>query len=208
MALTCDSLLAHYPTLWHDATVHPFLTQCQDGSILTAQFDTWLVQDYLFVLEFTRFVARTLAAAPISHLDILLSGLGALQDELTWFRDKAQERSLDLATPRQHTCQIYCDFMGSLVNAPYAVQAVALWAIEYAYNQGWQLPGSMPLPYAEYADRWGNPGFTDYVRLLAQQADAALAIAAPVEQALAEQTFQRVAALEKDFWQMAYDAGT
>ena len=206
MALTCEGLLAAYPEAWQAATVHPFLTQCQGGTIRPAQFNTWLVQDYLFVTQFTRFVGRTLAAAPDSDLDILLSGLQALQDELNWFREKAAERSLDLTTPRQNTCQIYCEFMGSLVNAPYAVQATALWAIEYAYNQGWQLPGPMPAPYDEFADRWGNPGFTDYVKLLANQADVALQVAPTVEVQAADAAFLRVAALEKDFWQMAYNA--
>ncbi|MEM6520260.1 MAG: TenA family transcriptional regulator [Cyanobacteria bacterium P01_D01_bin.71] len=206
MTLTCDRLLSAHPEAWQAATIHPFLTQCQQGTIRPAQFNTWLVQDYRFVTEFTRFVGRTLAAAPVPDLDVLLSGLQALQDELNWFRDKAAERSLDLTTPRQTTCQIYCEFMGSLVNSPYAVQATALWAIEYAYNQGWQLPGPMPSPYDEFANRWGNPGFTDYVKLLAQQANAALAVAPPSVQEATEAAFLRVAALEQDFWQMAYSA--
>jgi thiaminase/transcriptional activator TenA len=206
MTLTCEHLLARYPQAWETATTHPFLTQCQTGTIRPAQFNTWLVQDYLFVTDFTRLVGRILAAAPVAHFDILLSGLGALQAELAWFRDKALERSLNLDTPRQTTCQIYCDFMGNLVNVPYAVQATALWTIEYAYNQGWQLPGAMPPPYAEFADRWGNPGFTEYVNLLAQQADEALATASAETQQQAEASFLRVAALEQDFWQMAYDA--
>jgi thiaminase/transcriptional activator TenA len=205
MPLTCDHLLKSHEKTWHDATVHPFLTQCQGGTILPPQFNTWLVQDYLFVTEFTRLVGRVLAAAPVANFEVLLSGLAALQDELNWFRVKATERSLNLNAPRQHTCQIYCDFMGNLVNAPYSVQAVAFWAIEYAYNQGWQLPGKMAAPYDEFADRWGNPGFTDYVKLLADQADTALAVASQAEQTQAEHAFLRVAQLEKEFWQMAYD---
>ncbi len=206
MSITCEQLLQTHTAQWEAATVHPFLTQCQAGTIRSEQFNTWLVQDYLFVTEFTRFVGRSLAAAPVAHFDVLLSGLHALQDELNWFRAKATERSLNLATPRQFTCQIYCDLMGNLVNTPYPVQATALWAIEYAYNQGWQLPGAMPPPYTEFAERWGNVGFTEYVNLLAAQADAVLAIAAPSVQQQAEAVFLRVAALEQDFWQMAYDA--
>lgn len=205
MTLTCKYLLTTHAEVWHQATVHPFLIQCQTGTIRPAQFNTWLVQDYLFVTEFTRLVARVLAAAPTHHFDVLLSGLSALQDELIWFTQQAEARSLKLATPRQHTCQIYSDFMGSLVHSPYAVQAVALWAIEYAYNQGWQLPGPMPQPYDEFADRWGNPGFTEYVKLLAQQANESLETASETTQQQAERAFLRVASLEKDFWQMAYD---
>ncbi|NER83970.1 MAG: TenA family transcriptional regulator, partial [Leptolyngbya sp. SIO1D8] len=126
MALTCEKLLNSYHSMWQQATVHPFLTQCKEGTIRPMQFNTWLIQDYLFVTEFTRCVGRVLAAAPVSHFDGLLSGLNALQDELTWFCEKATERSLDLNTPRQLTCQRYCDFMGNLVNTPYPVRSPAL----------------------------------------------------------------------------------
>lgn len=205
MALTCEQLINAHSEMWYSATVHPFLTQCQEGTILAEQFNTWLVQDYLFVTEFTRFVGRVLAAAPVAHFDGLLSGLGALQNELTWFCEKAEERSLNLSSPRQETCLVYCDFMGNLVNSPYPVQAVALWAIEFAYNQGWQLPGKMPAPYDEFADRWGNPGFTEYVKLLANQADEVLQTASPAIQDQAKEAFKRVAMLERAFWQMAFD---
>ncbi|WP_017300320.1 hypothetical protein [Nodosilinea nodulosa] len=207
MALSCQLLLQAHPAAWVRATTHPFLTGCQSGRLQPAQFNTWLVQDFLFVKAFTRMVGRVLGAAPDDHLDVLLAGLTALKDELLWFEAKAAERSLPLATPPQPTCQHYCEFMASLAIAPYAVQATALWAIECAYNQGWQRPGPMPAPYAEFADRWGNPGFTDYVRLLAAQADATLAIASPATQTQAEAAFLRVADLEAAFWQMAFASG-
>lgn len=206
MALTCQSLLQTHAAAWEQATVHPFLTGCKTGTIRPEQFNTWLVQDYLFVKEFTRMLGRVLAAAPDAHLDSLLGGLTALKDELLWFESKGAERQLDLATPKQATCQHYCEWMAGLVTTPYAVQAVALWAIEYAYNQGWQLPGPMPEPYTEFAARWGNPGFTDYVNVLAQQADASLQEATPAVQQQAETAFLRVAELEQAFWQMAFNA--
>lgn len=206
MSLTCQTLLERHPDTWHRATVHPFLTQCQTGALHPTQFNTWLVQDYRFVVDFTRMLARVLVAAPVAHFDVLLSGLTALQDELNWFRTKATERQLDLATPPQATCQGYCTFLESLAMAPYAVQATALWAIELAYNQGWQLPGPMPSPYTEFAERWGNPGFTTYVGLLADQANQALATESESVQAEAEQVFLQVASWEEAFWQMAFTA--
>ncbi|MDA0267489.1 MAG: TenA family transcriptional regulator [Cyanobacteria bacterium] len=207
MALTCQVLLSNHPQSWQRATVHPFLGQCQDGTIRPEQFNTWLVQDYHFVVDFTRFVGRVLAAAPASDFEVILAGLQALQDELAWFRAKATERQVSLDVPRQETCQTYCDLMGNLAHAPYPVQATAFWAIELAYNQGWQKPGPMEPPYDEFADRWGNPGFTEYVALLAAQADQSLASANGMIQAQAEAAFLRVAALENAFWQMAYSAG-
>ncbi len=205
MPVTCQALLQAHPTAWENATTHPFLTGCHDGSLHPAQFNTWLVQDYLFVKDFTRMVGRVLGAAPDEHIDGLLAGLGALKDELLWFEAKATERSLSLSAQPQPTCQRYCEFMSSLAIQPYAVQATALWAIELAYNQGWQRPGPMPAPYTEFADRWGNPGFTDYVHLLGSQADAALATASLPIHRQAETAFLRVAGLEVAFWQMAFE---
>lgn len=206
MTLTCKQLLEKHPLAWTTATVHPFLEQCKSETIQPQQFNTWLIQDRLFVIDFTRMMGRILAIAPAKHFAVLLDGLSALKDELSWFEAKASERQLTLDTEQQPTCREYCDYMTSLATTPYAVQATALWAIEYAYNQGWQLPGEMPPPYTEFADRWGNPGFTQYVELLAQQADTALQDATPSIEHEAETAFLTVAKLEKDFWQMAFNA--
>ena len=206
MALTCQDLLNRHAQAWHQATHHPFLDQCKTGEIAPHQFNTWLVQDYLFVIEFTRMAARLVTLASPKHLDLLLGGLVALKDELSWFKDKAAERKLILEIPPQPTCKTYCAVMAQLADAPYCVQAVAFWAIELAYNQGWQLPGPMVAPYSEFADRWGNPGFTDYVECLAQQADEALAQASQSDWTQAESAFLKVAELEQAFWQMAFNA--
>ena len=64
----------------------------------------------------------------------------------------------------------------------------------------------MPEPYGEFAERWGNPAFTEYVDQLARQADEALAVAPPAVQTSAEAAFLRVATLERSFWQMAFNA--
>lgn len=206
MTLTCKQLLQNHTQAWQGATVHPFLDQCKLGTIQSAQFNTWLVQDYLFVVDFTRMVGRILASAPPHHFDVILGGLSALKDELNWFKEKATEQQLDLNPKKQLACTQYCDHMHSLATMPYPVQATALWAIEFAYNQGWQLPGTMPEPYTEFADRWGNPGFTEYVKLLEQHTDEVLNTASETVQQQAESAFLNVAKLEKYFWQMAFNA--
>ncbi|MFW6295971.1 MAG: TenA family transcriptional regulator [Halothece sp.] len=206
MALTCEQLLYKYAPDWEQATVHPFLEQCKSGEIKPEQFNTWLVQDYLFVLEFTRLLGAILANAPPEHFDVLLGGLSAIKAELNWFQEKAQERQLNLDTKKQTSCQHYCDYMHNVVTMPYPVQATVLWAIEQAYNQAWKLPGEMTEPYNEFADRWGNPGFTEYVKQLEKQTNDALAEATEVVEVEAETAFLKIASLEKDFWQMAFNA--
>lgn len=67
MSITCAALIEKYPHEWKNATEHPFLDQCADGTIQPQQFNTWLLQDYHFVTDFTRLVANTLAIAPVAH---------------------------------------------------------------------------------------------------------------------------------------------
>lgn len=75
--------------------------------------------------HFTRMTGRLLGSASDAHLDTLLSGLGALQDELRWFQRKAQERGLSLEVPMQAANKHYTDFMASLSASSYAVQVRA-----------------------------------------------------------------------------------
>lgn len=205
MSLTCQQLLETYHDDWHAAIHHPFLEHCKSGMIKPAQFNTWLVQDYLFVTEFTRMVGRVLAAAPVSHFDTILGGLAALKDELNWFRAKAAERNLKLDVRKQKTNKRYCEFMTDLAIAPYVIQATAFWAIELAYNQAWQIHSPMAKPYDEFADRWGNPGFTSYVSLLEQQADEALQSTTEFVHNRVKPFFRDVAKFESQFWQMAFE---
>lgn len=206
MALSCRQLLEKYSQAWQEATVHPFLAQCKLGAIQPQEFNTWLEQDYLFIIDFTRMVGRVLAIAPPEHFDVLLGELCALKDELNWFTAKASERNLYLNTKKQLNCLTYCDYLDNLATMPYTVQATALWAIEVADNQAWQLLAEMPELYAEFAQRWGNNGFTNYVELLEQQADTALQTASETIQQQAEQAFLNIAKLKKEFWQTAFNA--
>lgn len=207
MPITCSDLISENQVAWKHATQHPFLIECQSGTIKSSHFDTWLVQDHLFVIEFTRMAAHLVTIAPLGHLDVLLGGLSTLKDELNWFRRKAEERSLDLAASHQQTCELYCRFMSEMRRDAYPVQAVAFWAIELAYNQAWQLPGPMVQPYDEFQNRWGSTAFSEYVKLLEIQANEALSAADLETEQRVRKVFLRIADLERSFWEMAYLSG-
>lgn len=204
MSITCQQLIQRHSDSWEKAIIHPFLNECQSGQIKPQQFNTWLVQDYLFVVEFTRLLATVLTNASVHHFDVLLGGLSAIKDELNWFQQKAYERDLDLNVSKQQTCQAYCEYMQQVREMAYPVQATVIWAIEFAYNQAWQQPGEMATPYQEFAQRWGNSEFTEYVKQLEKQANEALLEADSETVKYAESAFVKIASLEKDFWQMAY----
>jgi thiaminase/transcriptional activator TenA len=208
MAITCSGLVDRHATAWNGAIQHPFLEGCRTGRIAPQQFETWLLQDSLFVVEFTRFAARTLADAPAAHFDVLINGLAALRDELSWFRAHATSRGLQLAVPPQAACAQYCRFMERLADAPYPVQATAFWAIEAVYFHAWRGASPMAAPYDEFARRWGSDEFGTYVEDLARQADEELGTASGAEQVQAEAAFVEVLGLEALFWQMAFSRDT
>ena len=207
MSLSCDHLVSRHAAAWDAATRHPFLEGCRAGTIAPQQFETWLLQDFLFVVEFTRFAARTLAGAPAAHFDVFINGLAALRDELSWFRTHATARGLQFAVPKQAACAQYCRFMERLADAPYPVQATAFWAIEAVYFHAWRGASPMVAPYDDFARRWGSAEFGAYVEELACQADEALGSETGLEQAQAEAAFLEVLALEARFWQMAFARG-
>ena len=72
--------------LWPAALQPQFIKACAIGTITGDQFNTWLQQDYYFVIAFTRMVGQILSKAPVQHFEALLSGLTALSSELSWFR--------------------------------------------------------------------------------------------------------------------------
>ena len=48
-------LLSEHAADWARATRHPFLTAVRDGTLPAGAFDTWLVQDALFVADLLSF---------------------------------------------------------------------------------------------------------------------------------------------------------
>lgn len=84
--MSCEACLRQHKDAWDAAVQHSFLKSCQQDTINRSQFDTWLVQDYLFVREFTRLAANLLTVAPYCDYEVLFGGLEALRDELKWFQ--------------------------------------------------------------------------------------------------------------------------
>eukprot|EP00882_Tetradesmus_deserticola_P026017 GHRQ01028623.1.p2 GENE.GHRQ01028623.1~~GHRQ01028623.1.p2 ORF type:complete len:208 (+),score=93.15 GHRQ01028623.1:682-1305(+) len=204
--MSSDELLAGLEQKWDKAVNHEFIKACIDGSVKPEQFNRWLVQDYYYVRGFTPFAGSLLASAPDSHLEPIVGGIAALTDELAWFKDTAQKRGCDVTIiGMQPACVAYCQFLQQLHGEPYAIKAVAFWAIEACYHQAWSsvLQNATSAELKEYSHRWGNPAFGEYVAVLRGHADEALAFT-PELLPQARQVVERVADLEVDFWGMAY----
>lgn len=202
----CQNLLQNHGQLWTEATANPFLALDKTETLQPHLFDRWLEQDYQLVVALTRMVGRSLGVAPVEDFALLLDGLGALQNELRWFRAKGSKHPLTLTAPLQPASQTYCQLLDALTTHPYAVQAIAFWTIMGAFNQAWQHPGPIPELYEEFANRWGNLELTDYIQLLEQQADEAIQDSSGDAYHQAETIFVQVMEVQREFLRMAFTA--
>lgn len=196
-----------YSGIWEEATRHPFLDAVRRGTLPAGAFETWLVQDYLFVNDALSFQARLLARAPRPDQAILVQGLVALESELGWFEEQAGRRGLPLEAPRHPANAAYRDFLAGLEREPYSAALTALWALERAYLEAWQSAAPGAPKYREFVKHWTAPEFADYVGGLEEAAGRALASGGEEGRRRAEAAFLEVARLERDFWQMALEGG-
>jgi thiaminase len=191
-------LLPRHADAWRGATAHPFLAAVRDGALPPTAFDTWLVQDALFVADLLRFQARLLARAPRPAQAVLAAGAVALVEELAWFEEQAAVRGLDLTAAPLPATRAYAALLERLDAAGVPTALMALWTIERTYLDAWTgaLPGAPA--YREFVEHWTVPGFAGYVAGLEQAADA-------VADGAADAVFLEVVAAETAFWDMAME---
>ena len=201
-------LLESNPAVWKEATRHPFLEAVREGSFPAGAFEAWLAQDYLFVGDALVFQARLLARAPRPAQAVLAGGLVAIEAELGWFEEQAEQLSLALDTPRHPTTAAYRDLLVGLESEPYPAAITALWAIERAYLEAWRGAAPGHPEYRLFVGHWTTPEFAAYVTGLEKAADDALQDSGKQERERAETAFLEVARLEREFWEIAWSKGT
>ena len=187
---------------WRAATAHPFLTGVRDGTVARQAFDTWLVQDALFVADLLWFQARLLARVPGPARSVLAGGAVALVDELAWFDGQRATRGLTPGAARAPATEDYAALLRRLDAAKPGVALSALWAIERVYLDAWSGAAPGAPEYREFVAHWTAPAFGAYVAGLERAADALPDGGAPAREFVAE-----VLAAECAFWDMAVGAG-
>jgi thiaminase/transcriptional activator TenA len=194
--MTGSDLVSRHEEEWRAATHHPFLESTRTGSLPSAAFQTWLVQDYLFVSDLLRFQARLLSVAPRAGQLALAGGLAALEGELGWFEIQAERLQMRLDAERHPVTEAYSQHLLSY-SEDWASGITALWTGERAYLESWRGVAPGAPPYRGFVEHWTNPDFDAYVRDLESLVDAC----GPDENA-----FLAICGLERDFWEMAWNS--
>jgi len=200
---------------WEAATRHPFCAELAAGTLPRAKMAWYLVQDYSFIDGFVRLAASAIAHAPSLPDRIPLAQfLGVITGpENTYFQRsfealgvaEADRTAPDLA-PATLGFRALMDEAAS--SGEYAQMVAVLSVAEWSYLT-WATPfapprADLPFYFAEWIDLHAGAGFEGVVAYLRGQLDKAWKAADEAGRARAADAFIRAVALERAFFDAAY----
>ncbi|KAJ3356894.1 hypothetical protein GGF32_001263 [Allomyces javanicus] len=227
MTVTDRALAAHAGGWTRLSRTNTFMAQLRADTLPSATFTKWLAQDYLFVVDFTKFMGHLFALAPRRDVDLLLSGFAAVRAEVAWFEQhlaKTQPGALPgtnyvrltdsnaASTGAGMACVAFVSWLQSLEreHAPeYRRLLIVFWAMEHAYMSAWNMArGDLHVParYQEFVDRWTVPEFAAYVEGLKKAVDTAYSTATELDIQDAVNLVGKVVEHEEAFWAMVLAA--
>ncbi len=209
-----DWLRARSEPAWTTATTHRFTHQLGAGTLDTAVYSRYLIQDYAFVETLVGVFGHAVGQAPsmaakrqlIEFLDVVTD------DENDYF-----ERSFDAldvpAAQRENpelteTTEAMTDLLGAAATqGGYAETLAVLVPAEWVYL-AWAEREAAERPDAFYFDEWidlhANPGFVEFVGWLREQLDTVGPTLPARQQARVARCFERTVSLEVEFFESAY----
>ncbi|CAF1234379.1 unnamed protein product [Rotaria sp. Silwood1] len=183
---------------------HRFIKLISTGEITRQQFNTWLAQDYLFVIFYIRFGAHVLVHAPRQDYKFLIKGLSTIEEELTWFEKKLKEKNILINDIQPlFANRNYQHWLDELMHTKksYLGLITAFYAMELCYYEAWKSVKNHD--YQEFVNRWGSEEFGQFIEQLRVIVDAASITASDNDKQEACQLWDDVMRLEVDFWDMA-----
>ncbi|WP_193106017.1 thiaminase II [Brachybacterium sp. FME24] len=216
MSLIEDLKAAAVPD-WEAYTRHGFVEQLGAGTLPLPAFQDYLVQDYLFLLQFARahalaaYKSRSLAelAASSSALSSVLSET-ALHVRLTeqWGIERASLEAAPekLATIAYTRYVLDCGQRGDLLELNVALAPCTIGYAEIGERLAPRLAQHTDHPYRAWIGEYASEGFQRGAREAVEHLDA-LAQGSLSTQRFAELTtvFRTATRLETDFWQQALE---
>jgi thiaminase/transcriptional activator TenA len=209
------------PAEWRAYTEHPFTTAMADGTLAAAAFRHYLVQDYLFLIEFARAYALAVYKSPqLADMREAAAGLSAILDVEMNLHGKLcadwglspddLERAPPAAEMLAYTRYVLDTGMrGDLLALKVALAPCVIGYAEIATRLS-ALPGARAAanPYRVWIDEYAGAPYQE----VAAQARAHLdrlaeRYATPAREAELVAIFKEATRLEADFWEMGWRAG-
>ena len=195
---------------------HPFITGIGDGSLTIDRFRYYVIQDYAYLIDYSRALAIASARAIDLQDMSWFAGLldETLNQEMALHRSYCQEFGINLqeleSVEPASTTKSYTNFLlktayqgsfGELVASLLPCQW-GYWEIgDHLLKRG--LPTSAPL-YAQWIKMYTSEEFTELAHQIREMADRIGGGAGLAEQAAMRQAYTDSVRLEHRFWDMAY----
>jgi thiaminase/transcriptional activator TenA len=212
-----DRLRAAAAHDWARYVEHEFLRQLQTGKLPEAAFRAYLVQDYLFLIQFARAYALAVyKGRNLAEMRAAQGGLSAILDVEMDLHVRLCERwglsAADLEAAPEHSATISytrfvldCGASGDLLDLHVALAPCVIGYAEIAARIASQESATLSVhPYREWIMEYSGEPYA-VVAVVARRHLDDLAARAMTEQRFTELAalFGTASRLEADFWQMA-----
>lgn len=212
-----DRLKAAAAPQWSRYVEHAFVQQMGEGSLTESAFRTYLVQDYLFLIQFARAWALAAYKSRLpSDIRAAQAGLAAILDETElhlrlcarWGLSKAD---IEAAPEHQATVAytryvLDCGAAGDLLELHVALAPCVIGYAEIGQRLSSGIGNLAAHPYREWIGEYAGDGYQSVAAAARKHLDE-LAARSMTEQRFVELVgiFAQASRLEADFWQMGLD---
>ena len=190
---------------------HPTGRGIANGDLDQTRFRSWLVQDYLFLLDYVRLFALAAARAPDTDTLGRLVDLAhaTFHEELSLHRAYAAEFGLAQAdldrAEKSPQCAAYTDFLlRTAATAEFAEVLAALLPCMWGYSELGRALAATGLPteprYRRWIETYADPGFADLAAWCAALLDRATGGLPTAHLAACERAFLTSLRHELAFW--------
>jgi thiaminase (transcriptional activator TenA) len=194
---------------------HPFLTGLTDGSLTRDRFRFYVVQDALYLREFSRSLSLAAARAPEDDWIIMFNdhAAGALRVERAlhegFFKDFNLSPAEVVATPMAPTNLAYTSYLlavayGGAFHEALAALLPCYW-IYWEVGKRLEQAGSPDPLYGRWIATYASSEFGDVVRAVLTATDAVAALLRPAEREAMRRHVLVTARYEWMFWDMGWN---
>ena len=214
-----ERLKADAAPQWTDYTHHEFVRQLGDGSLPLASFKHYLVQDYLFLIQFARAYALGVYKSPaISDMRQSLEGVKAILDveldlhlELCgrWGMLPADIENAPEDTPTMAYTRFVLDagMAGDLLDLQAALAPCIIGYAEIGSRLVSEGADREDNPYCRWIQEYAGEGYQELARGFAAWFDqTADLVITEHRYPRVLSLFEKASRLESDFWQMGLNA--
>ncbi|MBU2531929.1 MAG: thiaminase II [Alphaproteobacteria bacterium] len=207
---------------WREYTEHPFTEGMADGSLPEAAFRDYLVQDYLFLIEFARAYALAIYKSPdLAGMRDAAAGLSAIIDVEMDLHVKLcagwglSPRDLE-QTPAAPETLAYTRYVletglrGDLLDLKVALAPCIIGYAEIA-NRLATYPGALDSrnPYRAWINEYAGDAYQDIADKARRQLnDLATRYLTTAREPELQRIFSEATRLEADFWEMGWKLGS